>query len=437
MELDEDYFTDLNDDCIFKILEWLPLNDLCEISETCKKLKRLSGNHFYRKYKELVSKYITITDQSGRIGFWEDDKYLQHFSQQIENVCVSACRTDERLSQFMRARCAGKLTKVVFQICDWIKTGKFANDIQNILKDVEVGVFHVFTETEVAEILEYCPQFKYLNVFSYSTGLPARKHYPMLESVGFHFDWCDVDFDQLSTFFHQNSQIKRLKCYGPANADAAKRLLTAVAEKSGIEELFINIFQWNFDLQLCLNELKALDDRHQFKRLEIAFSNNRVQNVAGSLSSMKKLVGLHVSPIQNLDAFNGIQSFANLKVLVIRYDYHELIPHYMNLTKCVTNGLAQNLVNLEELYLLRHKSEYIDHESLLSFARYSKNLYKICLSGRILNEGEMTKLTTERNKLNGACKLAIYLYDRYDSDHEYGLISDLYDKNIAALRRIH
>lgn len=62
-KLDENnYFTTLVDDCVYEILNWLNLDDLCAISRTCKKLRRLSAHEFQRKYPDkqicLTEKYL-------------------------------------------------------------------------------------------------------------------------------------------------------------------------------------------------------------------------------------------------------------------------------------------------------------------------------------------------------------------------------------------
>lgn len=48
-------FSSLIDDCVFEIFNWLSLDDLCSISETCTKFKTLACQQFMRKYPEKVN----------------------------------------------------------------------------------------------------------------------------------------------------------------------------------------------------------------------------------------------------------------------------------------------------------------------------------------------------------------------------------------------
>lgn len=48
---DSTEFMDMNDDCLLKVFEYLPLNDVCSLSETCKRMHELGSTHFMQKYK--------------------------------------------------------------------------------------------------------------------------------------------------------------------------------------------------------------------------------------------------------------------------------------------------------------------------------------------------------------------------------------------------
>lgn len=224
-------------------------------------------------------------------------------------------------------------------------------------------------------------------------------------------DYWNVKESGLATFLQRNPQIKRLTCRFPRNNDAAKEVLRVIIENSNIEDLFMyangtsamvnNGGISNF--KLCLNELKALDNREQFKRLEIFLSADVcLENVVDSLSSLNKLTGLYYNRwLDRCDGIKVVQSCIHLTVLELSHS---------KLSKEDADGLAISLRNLEELYL-SYQPVYI--EVLRSFVRHCKHLYKIGIilyfvDMTELKENDVLELNKDRNKLDGARKLTIY-----------------------------
>lgn len=63
----------LNDDCILKIFEYLPLNDVCNFSQSSRRMHTLGSSHFMRNYQ---SKVIVFVDT---LGCCQPSKMLSTF----------------------------------------------------------------------------------------------------------------------------------------------------------------------------------------------------------------------------------------------------------------------------------------------------------------------------------------------------------------------
>lgn len=407
-----DYFTALNVDCTYEILERLPLSDLFTTSSTCTTLNALAGKYFHRKYPQLVSKPITIHELKDQIGLstelYEERGAVKFFSRQFENIVLFQCKMDGRLSDFVKARFGEKLKRIAFNYCLWSDhNAPFGEAIQSNLKSVEVVQFH-FIPNNISRLdntLQYFSSIKYLKLTTHATQrscIPIES-YPTLKIVEYKFDdWTAVKFKCLAIFFHRNRQIKRFIC-NPNALNATKNVLAAIVSSSGIAELFLDLR--NMDDRSCLRELKALDDCEHFEKLEIRVrDSNQLKSISGMLSPLKKLTGLHGL---SSDDVAIVQSFSNLKVLSICN---------WNMAEEATVEFAKQLKCLEHLHFGFYIMTPTFKDLLQPFVRHSQHLYKVFV--RIKAEGlnkDIFELNRERGKLIGACKMTIYLDKEYSN----------------------
>lgn len=65
------FFTlfDLNSNCLKSILKLLPLTDLFLLSQTCKRLHQLAGEHFQRQYPEIRMEIGSYSNIKGQVKY--------------------------------------------------------------------------------------------------------------------------------------------------------------------------------------------------------------------------------------------------------------------------------------------------------------------------------------------------------------------------------
>lgn len=85
-----------NDDCIYKILEWLPLNDVCFCSQACKRLQALCENHFRRKYPNLANQEFRVNVlRNANLYVYSWANYVKYFRNFIKNIIIYPWSLDE------------------------------------------------------------------------------------------------------------------------------------------------------------------------------------------------------------------------------------------------------------------------------------------------------------------------------------------------------
>lgn len=98
-------FLALNDFCCLEIFKYLPLNDVCALSQTCRRLHALGTSHFMLNYDSKVLVYI---DWSGRwlhtFPYPKDGNYNKCFAKNIQNVTL--------LKHFSTIECMEKLNMI-------------------------------------------------------------------------------------------------------------------------------------------------------------------------------------------------------------------------------------------------------------------------------------------------------------------------------------
>ncbi|KAG4076564.1 hypothetical protein HA402_002727, partial [Bradysia odoriphaga] len=97
----------LNDDCFFKIFSYLPANDLCAVSETCRDFQRLS-----RCYVEGHSKRFRF-DRAFRLN--DAKRFIRNFGQCLKKVSL---KNNEFMSEEKPIRLLPLLDRYCTQLQD-------------------------------------------------------------------------------------------------------------------------------------------------------------------------------------------------------------------------------------------------------------------------------------------------------------------------------
>lgn len=425
-----DHFnTILNDDCILEIFSYLRNQDLGEASETCMRFKRLANIQFRIKYPDCSSTNVNISvNDAGKIvvdtncPFSDYRKYFIGCSQ-IVHIDRIDRKHSGKVIAFLRKNWHGNLKKLSFSYGNYIDA--FGQNIETVLVDLNVLEFDYVSERNetVNEILKCCPQLKILRIdkhFISATG--EYTQCPALEMIQ-----CQVDSthyaEKLTAFLQRNPSVTKLFCSfenEPIGESMSKlgNVVQLITATESISEFYLkiadvqngpNTIDWNMVYQ----ELKKLDGKDGFKRLELSINTHPFQMGAlESLSGLQLFYNtteiLHRNPLIN-------NQFSQLKTLCLHLE-----PE--NTTLCTT--LSQNLPNLEEVWLVVQKV-YDEHFEFVSFsAKLNKFVliaaFRLLLGYNPLYEkvlSRMDSLNESRRKLTNASKMIVYLcqaFSHYD-----------------------
>lgn len=403
MEIQEenDYFSTLNDDCIFELFKRLSMiSDLVAVGQTCKKLKRLIGNYIQNRYPFLIPKSLTIVSTNGIVDFDRKDNYIKCISQNVESIhIVGNNGSCDRFIQFIQTNCGQNVETLKLHNSNGSET--FSEGIKRVLENVKIVKF--VDSKGFDHILVKCKNVQYLQVCNWnvSTKLP-RNSYPTLKVFKlFNFKYDSAPWDELTTFFQRNPNVKRFICVNNLKTLLTKRLLSILIENGNIDELFIQLLRIDTDFGVIYKELKKLTDRTNFKRLEIKFDcqYGEFPQTINVLSPLQHFTGLHLE--------NWNPSLVNLSYLINL--------KILRLSNCSLDGkaataIAHRLQSLEQFHYRINTATQV-RECIKPFARYAKKLTEMAIICAKIedNHEDISKLNGERRKLANASKLIIFI----------------------------
>ena len=354
-------------DCINKLLDYLSIDDLHSLGQTCKRVQESVG-HFYQ---------LRLSEHN----FRHDCKYFG--LRKYAKVLIAS----------------GKLRKVqwnqfvsVKRACFWLN--HFA-DMRNMPKDMMSKIEHVAFDTAFKYkkydqfFKEFCAQVKRLEIWDSNENDDwFTRNYPSLE----HFAWYQSEkTNWLKRFFELNPAIRSFSTIASfciANKSALKRLK--------LDDLYI----FGSIEQAVCDRLNALHGGSVYKQLFI--TTDAYQDNINRLASLKSLVGLAMFDIiEEID----LSPLVHLKVLSFKTP-PENIENIKNKTE-----LAQSLEQLEEVrFWIAHVND------IAPFIHKSTKLKKVIVDKPLLDENEaidLIAMNSEREKLlthsRDVSKVTIYI----------------------------
>lgn len=307
-------FLSMNNDCIDKIFEWLELDDICSISDTCKRLKVLSSDYFQRKHKKKLLPGMSIIALNGKIEVLPNERCVRSFSRCFDNVIVKddfrSNLNIEKLSLFIRENCNENLSSLQFQ--SMFLNHSIGESIKSVLMNVETLSFSACElEGTYHKILKHCKNLTYLTVVdTYGNKIDQLllKTYPKLEHFNCRYYGRVLMTTNLKIFLQHHLNLKRLTWCFHARirettfSDKTLECIEMIVENGkNIEELFLS-FDGTYNLASICDKLKVLCERQHFKRLELDFRFTTLGYNVGEmmiehgdqLTMLKKLEGLHL-----------------------------------------------------------------------------------------------------------------------------------------------
>lgn len=311
-------FLSMNNDCIYKIFEWLELDDICSISETCKKLKMLSSDYFRRKYNDKLLNGMRIVAVKGKIEFQPNERCVRSFSRCFDTVIVNVVSKELRnidigrfdLPLFIREHCNEYLSSIKFQ--SMFLYHSFGDSIKSVLENVETVKFSACDlEGSYHQILRHCRNVKYLTVGeNYGNKIDELllETYPKLEHFNCIYYGRVLMTNNLKIFLRQHPNLKRLSwCFHAriretTTFDKTLECIEVIVENGKyLEELFLS-FDGIYNFTSISDKLKVICDREHFKRLDLDFRYTTlgykltpmIIEHGEQLSTLKSLLGLYL-----------------------------------------------------------------------------------------------------------------------------------------------
>ncbi len=419
----------LNDDCIYKILELLTLDDLCLFSRTCKGLQALCKNHFKRKFSHEFNKKVEVlVGSDGTLKYDNYVKYFNRFIRKLRIVAVTTPNHNKHVVDFVKAKCSPKLHQIA--ICGDMELVSFGQEIETSLRNVRIVRLESRKKRcrDESIFLSCCPKLMTISLYPVESeeniaGI-LENTYPKLEC--FHWQFVSpnhLNGDKLKSFLQKNCQLQCLEWRVEINNrhlgyEVAKRINTVVDFAANLEHLYLGIDEKLIDSfgQIC-GHLKVLCDRDTFKSLHLQFYGIQLLKIHGyRLAILKKFTKIFLkwcpAPI---DLEKALRPLGYLKAIVVHSfnDLHndEQWSTVDELITLVNRTYTFQLPKIEEISIESENDKKI-LSLLMYMVRHCVCLKKVTISKsktRLFNDTfTVAKIDRTRMKLKNAGELTIY-----------------------------
>lgn len=409
-----DLFCGINDDCIYEILTYLKFKDLCAIGKTNVRLNQLAANEFQRKYPSKLPEYINVRiNDAGKIVL--DEKFPKCFLRCISILQIPKFKKKHsaKISHFLRLHLRGaNLRKICIQYGEHLEG--FAQNIKSVLTGVEILQFYNLPNDYqcgiVSDMLQYCTQLEELEVDNFKQGDKYGK-YPTIKLLRLSGDIVKRYY-ALAPFLRQNPNISKLVWYFDQSQKTSIHVINVlfmVQSLNSVRELYLHVTGEHIQHKEIYNELKALDERTTFERLEIFTTDDPAFVASVANQNLKTLTGLHLVPIKEKNTLN-LNFISQFKFL------HLIRPHSIRIKR-------QNLQNLEivciDLYSI---SSWTGYMILIANCPKLKKLIiraHLCCNAYFGLKAQLPRLNEIRSQLQNAYQMVIYVVTttRYYCDH--------------------
>lgn len=432
----------INDDCIYKILDFLTLDDLCSFSQTCQKLHVLCADHFRRKYPNEAKKEVRMEIEDNEINYYAQNYCLKYFDNFIKNVKIyadSKCRFDKsnewaaRVTTFFLAKCDTKLYRICIkghvELVPWCK------EIENFLCNVEVVEFIDESKRgqDMVTLLQFCPNVKklILNECIHMENVDAvlgRKYEQLTHFSYIKGSVLNLNPEQLKIFHETNHQLQcvTLKFTNVDNdinlitSRTVKCIETMTTNATYLEHLFLNIggqIAQCFD-DVC-SQLNVLCERDHFKSLVIRFDYeggaNALKLYSSHMANWKQLTKIYLMRIRLIDVIPALRSLVHLKMIVLTEDGWFCVPDTNDMPNF--NEIIDTVVGTQHFSLPQVEEVLIDHMKngiailnlVMLFTRHWMNLKRVLVpSNNFIVQFDIGELIRARKKLANACDVTIF-----------------------------
>lgn len=385
----------LFDDCWEYIFDYLPMQDVIAMGQTCKQIEDVAGSYVRSKFPEL--RYDLIERAVG-VRYPYDFHLRAEFCQYISKLYIGQRST---LDFHLDDKIFSSLKTLIFK-CFKLNETRF-DYMRTVLKKVEsIHIENcILSGKNFKQLANYCPNLKSLRITDCDITFNAleslfSQHFPMLEHLQYQTRICNFDarICKLKTFFEKHRKFKHFECSVPvlwANRDLLRK--TNVR----LNLLTIDFYAWSSRIPFdrLVDFLNELHDRGFNRLLHLSFDHVLdidFEYFDNSISTLPTIEILHI----NIDSITDLSRLTSLKELRICHG-HKSETDLEFVAKC--------LMELEQLTF-----KYATIESILPFIRHSKKLKSIKISyWRSYKMLDVVALNEERKSLENPNRITIYV----------------------------
>lgn len=390
----------LNVDCCEKIFEWLSIEDLHSMGQTCKRMKQIAGKFFRAEYPsaKITSNRdgIYYTRLDGSTSSYRHSP-LDGFIEFIEMVdfdpnCFN-CNEEIKIQLENALRNIEEKCKSLKKFSLGQKSFNIKTDlISKILKKIE-SIDGIGDEN----ILDSCPNLKYFSYNWFRTPIDWFFNFHKCKNLEYiSLTQIEDRIEGFERFFDQIRKIKTIEIDGKfllANSDAF------CGTNAQLDNFKIDFTGCKKDKTSLCSILNTLHARLFYKRLH--FTGTKVdQQWFNAMASLHALKTIEIGPIEDDVIWPEMQ------------DLEEISIEDADDNKFDFTTLPYKLPNLRQIHSNTIKS-------ILPFIRCSNKLSRILLEEEEEEETFLTKnvlnlpaLNKERTKLVGAYKVIIYVSEK-------------------------
>lgn len=384
----------LDVDCVQEMFDWLSIEDISSVAETCTRMKKIAGDYYQSNLTALCGRVEKCYHLNGLTEFFQycriGPRYGYRYRDSVKKL--KHCKSLKKL-EFSGLN----VNELYADI--------FIYTIKPLLSKIEAIAFN--RETVQGEFymsyLQFCPSLQHLSVLSMvnyfnndaiigTNNEWLLRSYPALEHLEMHLYGMD-NIPELGEFFKQNPNLQTLLVSENVFLANIHAMLNA---KIKLQVLIVTIYKG--DEETIFRYLSQLHDQGFYQRLHprmfYTFDQQRIDKVC-SLNVEKLYFSYSMESAKvNLD------SLTNLKELYLTSYEKEFDPFPID-----SESTAKSLVNLERIYIYFTSGKMIE-----PFIRHSKKLKAIKIfwlkRKKII---DVCSLNKERELLLGARKVTIYL----------------------------
>lgn len=344
---------DLNEDCLYEILYFLPIPDLSIVANSCKYLKLIAQNIFNTKYKTLS---IGSTIKFANVHLFDDAvRILVNFGSFATKLIIS-------FKQFKQEKC-NQLIHIIATRCQSLtsleihhltinklglkKFQKICAQLNHLL--INDSKIYKYYDDKFVNVFGKCDQLIKLNLCNFEPIelLPLNYKFSKLESFTFKHELRPMYTTFLKSIFSTENQLKKLNFMGPFSA-SGKEIPLLSKNCSQLEKLYIHL--------KCVTP-KRFEHFQQFQHIKKLKINCDNRNISKFFINFKSVELLEYIELENgrIDQhlFDSFYKCTKLRTLCL-LEMTALHLHFVDLCnlKQITELILKNVNGLKNDILI-------------------------------------------------------------------------------------